>query len=98
MKKKVYRVVVVQGVMIAWASSKLFSSEQRAISYIERLVTTDENLYGYDAKKFELNPWCRACLDETARHTWHTVHLITTVFDKTSDFYLSYGVVAYDLY
>ena len=98
MKRNVYRVVVVQGVMIAWASSKLFSSEQRAISYIKRLVTTDENLYGYDAKTFELNPWCRACLDETARHTWHTVHLITTVFDKTSDFYLSYGVVAYDLY
>ena len=98
MKKIVYRVVVVQGVMIAWASSKLFSSEQRAISYIKRLVTTDENLYGYDAKKFELNPWCRACLDETARHTWHTVHLITTVFDKADGFYSSYGVVEYDLY
>ena len=97
MKRDVFRVVAVQGVQIAWASSKLFSTEQRAINYIKRLVTTDENLYGYEAERFELNPWSYSCMDEAARHTWLTVHLITTVFDKTDGFYSSYGVVAYEL-
>ena len=96
-KRNVFRVVVVQGVMIAWASSKLFSSEQRAISYIKRLVTADKNLYGYEAERFFLEPWSWCCMDEAARHTWLSVHLITTVFDKTVGLWSSYGVVAYEL-
>ena len=97
MKRNVFRVVAVRGVNVIWASGRVFSSEKRAINYIEQLASDDKKLYGHSTEMFNLNPLGCCCMAEATRHTWLTVHLITNVLDERDYSYITYGVVGYEL-
>ena len=97
MKRKVFRVVAVRGINVIWASGRLFTSEERAISYIEQLASDDIKLYGHSTREFDHHPLGCCCMDEATRHTWLTVHLMTSVQDDRDYSSISYGVVAYEL-
>ena len=97
MKRDVFRVVAVRGINVIWASSRLFSTKERAISYIEQLVSDDKKFYGHSTASFDGNPWGCCCMDQATRHTWLTVHLMTSVLDERDTSYITYGVVAYEL-
>lgn len=97
MKRNVFRVVAVRGINVIWASGRLFSSEERAISYIEQLASDDSKLYGHSTEKFNHNPLGCCCMAESTRHTWLTVHLMTNVLDERDYSYITYGVVTYEL-
>ena len=97
MERNVFRVVAVRGIKVVWASDRFFSTEDRAISYIEQLAYDHEMLYGHRTEKFHHDPWGCCCMDEATRHTWITVHLMTIVLDERDYSYITYGVVAYEL-
>ena len=97
MKRNVFRVVAVRGISVIWASSRLFSSEERANSYIDQLASDDEKLYGHSTEKLKLIRWQSCCMAEAARETWLTVYLVTNVLDERDSSYITYGVVTYEL-
>ena len=97
MKRNVFRVVAVRGINVIWASGRLFSTEERANSYIGQLASDDENLYGHATEKLKLIRWQCCCMEEAARQTMLTVYLVTNVLDERDSSYITYGVVAYEL-
>lgn len=97
MKRNVFRVVAVQGIKVIWASGKVFSSEERAISYIGQLASAASMLYGHSTEVLNLRPLGCCCMVEATRQTWLTVHLITNVLDAEDYSCITYGVVAYEL-
>lgn len=97
MKRNVFRVVAVRGIKVIWASGRLFSAEERAISYIGQLASADHELYGHSTEMFDHQPLGCCCMDEATRQTWLTVHLITNVLDDRDYSCITYGVVAYEL-
>ena len=97
MKRDVFRVVAVRGITVIWASGRLFSTKEKAISYIEQLASDDIKLYGHSTEEYNHNPFGCCCMDQATRHTWLTVHLLTSVLDDRDKSYITYGVVAYEL-
>ena len=97
MKRNVFRVVAVRGINVIWASGRLFSTEERANSYIDQLASDDEKLYGHSTEKLKLIRWQSCCMDTAGRPTWLTVYLVTNVLDERDSSYVTYGVVAYEL-
>ena len=97
MRRNVFRVVAVRGINVIWASSRLFSTEERANSYIDQLASDDEKLYGHSTERLKLIRWQSCCMDEAARQTWLTVYLVTNVFYERDSSYITYGVVTYEL-
>ena len=97
MKRNVFRVVAVRGINVIWASGRLFSTEERANSYIDQLASDDEKLYGHATEKLKLIRWQSCCMDEAARQTWLTVYLVTNVLYERDNSYVTYGVVEYEL-
>lgn len=86
-----------RGINVIWASGRLFSTEERANSYIDQLASDDEKLYGHATVKLKLIRWQSCCMDEAARQTWITVYLVTNVLYERDSSYVTYGVVTYDL-
>ena len=97
MKRNVFRVVAVRGINVIWASSRLFSTEERANSYIDQLASDDTKLYVHATVKLKLIRWQSCCMEESTRPTWLTVYLVTNVLDERDSPYITYGVVAYEL-
>ena len=97
MKRNVFRVVAVRGISVIWASGRLFSTEERANSYIDQLASDDEKLYGHATEKLKLIRWQSCCMDEAAKQTWLTVYLVTNVLYERDSSYVTYGVVEYEL-
>ena len=97
MRRNVFRVVAVRGINVIWASSRLFSTEERANSYIDQLASDDEKLYGHATEKLKLIRWQSCCMEEATRPTWLTVYLVTNVFYERDSSYITYGVVTYEL-
>lgn len=97
MKRNVFRVVAVRGINVIWASSRLFSTEERANSYIDQLTSVDEMSYGHATEKLKLIRWQSCCMDEAARQTWLTVYLVANMLDERDSSYVTYGIVTYEL-
>ena len=86
-----------RGISVIWASGRLFSTEERANSYIDQLASDDEKLYGHATEKLKLIRWQSCCMDEAAKQTWLTVYLVTNVLYERDSSYVTYGVVEYEL-
>ena len=97
MTRNVFRVVAVRGFNVIWASSRLFSTEERAISYIDKLASDDHELYGHSTEKLRLIRWQSCCMVEAKRPTSLAVYLVTNVLDERDSSYVTYGVVEYEL-
>ena len=97
MKRNVFRVVAVRGSNVIWASSRLFSTEEGANTYIDQLASDDKALYGHATEKLKLIRWQSCCMDEASRPTWLTVYLVTNVLYERDGSYITYGVVTYEL-
>ena len=97
MKDEIYRVVVVQGDKVIWASNSFFSSQKKALSYIERLASDDEEFYNHKTEPYKLNPWGRFVMPEPLHASCVTARLITNIIDDEDGYTATYGIVTYEL-
>ncbi|SFG56451.1 hypothetical protein [Prevotella sp. KH2C16] len=97
MKKnqKIFRVVIVKGGEIIWASSKFFATEQSAINDIEERVSEWRNTY--KVEKYSQHPWDSFQMNEGETPIWLTVHMIANVINEKKYAKSTYGVVEYEL-
>ena len=97
MKSNVFRVVAVRGINVIWASSRLFSTDEGAFSYIAKLASDDVELYGHSTEKLQLISWQSCWMVEAKRPTCLSICLVTNVLDERDSSYITYGVVTYEL-